>query len=309
MQSFFVIGAFIALGVLARRFLTLPDRAPFWINRLIIFLVLPAVILRQLPRLELGTEVLLPVISPWLFFVFTLLAVRLFAARLHWPREVQGALLLLVPLANTSYLGFPMTRAFFGEAGMPYAIVFDQVGNGLLLAIVAPVVLARFGAQGADASWRAIGRRLITFPPFVALCVTLLFLRGVVYPDWLDTTLSLLGQAMAPLAMFIIGLQLSGRVARELRGPLAFALAMKLLVAPMLALLLCLVAAPLFGAGTVAVRVTVFEAAMPTMVTAAIMGMAAGLAPRLCAAAVGLGLGLSLITLPLWFLLLRWLPL
>ena len=37
MQSFFVIGAFIALGVLARRFLTLPDRAPFWINRLIIF--------------------------------------------------------------------------------------------------------------------------------------------------------------------------------------------------------------------------------------------------------------------------------
>jgi hypothetical protein len=98
----------------------------------------PAVILRQLPRLELGTEVLLPVISPWLFF-------RLHAARRApvrcapadgWPREVQGALLLLVPLAkSTSYLGFPMTRAFFGEAGMIRGSHLHHlnIGTGMLL--------------------------------------------------------------------------------------------------------------------------------------------------------------------------------
>jgi predicted permease len=52
--------------------------------------------------------------------------------------------------------------------------------------------------------------------------------------------------------------------------------------------------------------VTIFEAGMPPMVTAALMAMTANLAPRLCTAAVGFGLGASLITLPIWFWLSKW---
>ena len=47
-------------------------------------------------------------------------------------------------------------------------------------------------------------------------------------------------------------------------------------------------------------RVTVLEAAMPSMVTAGALAIAHGLAPRLAAAMVGYGLLLSLATLPLW---------
>ena len=139
------------------------------------------------------------------------------------------------------------------------------------------------------------------------MCVTLLLLRDVALPDWLDTALLLIGMTMAPLAMFIVGLQLSAKVARELRAPLSFALGMKLLASPLVALVLCLIADPLIDGDALAAQVTVFEAAMPTMVTAAIMAMAAGLAPRLCMATVGLGLCLSLITLPLWYAITHWL--
>lgn len=309
MTNFIVIIAFIALGALAKRFLSLPDKAPLWINQFIIFVSLPAVILRQLPSLQFRADAILPIISPWIFFVATLIAVHLVSERMQWPRDVKGALLMLIPMGNTSYLGYPMVRAFFGEKGMPYAIVFDQIGNFLLLAIFAPIILARFGTQATDTSWRAIGRRIVSFPPFIALCVALLLLREVTLPATIDSGLMLLGQTMAPLAMFIIGLQLSARVPRELRAPLTFALGMKLVASPLLALGLCAAAASVTFAGDdiLALQVTVFEAAMPTMVTAAILAMAGGLAPRLCTAAVGFGLCCSLLSLPLWFLVTRWL--
>lgn len=51
-------------------------------------------------------------------------------------------------------------------------------------------------------------------------------------------------------------------------------------------------------------RATVLEAAMPSMITAAALAIAHGLAPRLAAALVGYGIVLSMATLPLWAALL-----
>lgn len=291
--------------MLSRRFLALPEKAPLWINQFIIFVALPAVILRQLPALQFHADAILPIVSPWIFFAVTLFAVHRVGKRAGWPREVQGALLMLIPLGNTSYLGYPMVRAFFGEQGMPYAIVFDQIGNFLLLAFFAPVILSRYSTQQTDTSWRAIGRRIVSFPPFIALCIALTLLRDTTLPAAFDEILRLLGLTMAPLAMFIIGLQLSPHVPRELRAPLSFALAMKLLVSPLLTLLICLVVGGVTHDAALTAQVTVFESAMPTMVTAAILAMGGGLAPRLCTATVGFGLCCSLLTLPLWFALTR----
>ena len=102
--------------------------------------------------------------------------------------------------------------------------------------------------------------------------------------------------------MFIVGLQMTWHVPHDLRQPLLLVLAARLVISPLQALGFCL----LSGHSDLAVRVTIFEAGMPTMVTAAIMAMTANLAPRLCTAAVGFGLGASLLTLPFWYGLGRW---
>jgi predicted permease len=215
---------------------------------------------------------------------------------------VIGALIMLVLYGNSSYFGFPMVRAFFGDTAMPYAIMFDQLGNFVMLAIFAPLILARFDTDNKPVSALAVLRRIFGFPPFLALIAALL-LNGIVYPPMIATALGWLGLLLAPLAMFIVGLQLSWHVPDNLRQPLLLVLTMRLLISPLLALLMCAVS----GHHNLAARVTVFEAGMPTMVTAAIMAMSANLAPRLCTAAVGFGLGFSLLTLPLWFVLTQWL--
>lgn len=304
MQNFIVIAVFLALGVLCKRLFALPEKAPLYINQFIINCALPAVILAKLPQLTLDKNILLPMLAPWLLALVLSAGLFFLARRLNWSRDIWGAVLILSLYSNSSYFGFPMVRAFFGDVGMPYAIMFDQLGNFIMFAIVTPVLLAYFGPgekKGATANKiapLAIIKRIFSFPPFYALLAGLA-LNGVTYPPIIAQVLAWLSLLLAPLAMFVVGLQLSWHVPAPLRQPLLIVLALRLLISPALVLLFCAV----FAHHELAARVTVFEAAMPTMVTAAIMAMSANLAPRLCTAAVGFGLLASLVTLPLWFAL------
>src|SRR5262245_24187208 len=115
MENFLVIGVAILLGAATKRLISLPEKAPQWINQFIIYVSLPSVILRQLPALEFHGNTILPIVCPWVFFLVSLVAVNIVCKHRQWPREIKGALLLLIPLGNTSYFGYPMVRAFFGE--------------------------------------------------------------------------------------------------------------------------------------------------------------------------------------------------
>ncbi len=308
MQNFIIIFVFLALGALSKRLFALPEKAPLYINKFIINAALPAVILLKLPQLTLDKNALLPALAPWSLAIVLAGLIFVLARRLKWSREIVGAVLILALYGNSSYLGFPMVRAFFGDEGMPYAIMFDQLGNFIMFAIGTPLLLALFvedetGAKsGRTISALAIVKRIFSFPPFYALLAGLA-LNGVHYPQVIEKMLAWLGLTLAPLAMFIVGLQLSWHVPAQFRQPLVVVLALRLLISPALALIFF----ALTGHHELAARVTVFEAAMPTMVTAAIMAIGTNLSPRLCTAAVGFGLMLSLITLPLWFAIAGWL--
>jgi malate permease and related proteins len=88
--------------------------------------------------------------------------------------------------------------------------------------------------------------------------------------------------------------------------PLSCALGIKLLLMPAGAWLLWM----LLGQEGLAVQVAVFQAAMPPMISAGAIAIAAGLAPRLVAGAVGIGLIVSFVSLPVlyWLLGIAYLP-
>jgi hypothetical protein len=155
------------------------------------------------------------------------------------------------------------------------------------------LVLARYGA-GEAPSVAAVLRRVFTFPPFLAFLAALAT-RGMPYPAPLTALLEAISATLLPLIMIAVGLQLRLRLDGADRLPLAFGLAVKMAVAPAVVLVFCRAA----GADGDAARASILEAAMPPMVTAGVLASAAGLAPRLASALVGLGLLLSLLTLPL----------
>lgn len=231
---------------------------------------------------------------PWLLLGATVVIVGALSRWLRFRRDEHAVLLLTVALGNTSFLGYPLTRALVGEHALPYAVVYDQFGTFLVLSTFGLWVLARYGGEEAP-SVRQMALRVVRFPPLWALVAGFTVMPAQP-PAWLDNGLQRLADALLPLAMLTIGLSVRLTLPRDELKPLLTGLTLKLAVMPALALLLV----PLLGLHGEMARTTVLEAAMPPMVTAGALAIAHGLAPRLAAAMVGYGLLLSLLTLPLW---------
>ena len=294
--------ALLLLGVLAARIPAMPERATAVLDTLVIWLVLPAVILTEVPRLALGASALVPVAVAW-GTLGVLAGVILALARVRgWRRATVGTLLLVVPLGNTSFFGIPAITALLGADHVGPALVYDQLGTFLGLATWGTLIAARYGGtQGSIL--RATARRALTFPPLIALGAALV-LRAVplpapVAPRFAEVT-GRLGAMLVPLTMLSVGMRLRLPRARGVVEPLAIGLVLALGVAPLLA---WSAMRALGGAGVVW-ETSVLEAAMPPMVTAGVVAAAAGLDEELASALVGVGLLCALVTVPLWAALL-----
>jgi predicted permease len=146
-----------------------------------------------------------------------------------------------------------------------------------------------------------IVKRIALFPPFISLAIALLLIP-VEYADWFTVLLKRLGDTLAPLALLSVGMQLRlGHVAEHKRN-LALGLTFKLMLAP---LAIWLLYVQIIGAQGLPIQVTIFEAAMPSMITAAIVANEHDLDPELANLMVAVGLILSFITLSAWWYLLR----
>lgn len=300
-DAFALVLAMLALGYLFQRVRVLPDNAPQVLNLVILYVCLPAAVLRYAPRLSLEPALLGVIAVPWLLLGATVLLVGLGTRLFGFRRDEQGALLLTVALSNTSYLGYPLVRALVGEDALPYAVVYDQFGAFVILSTFGLWVLARHGGGDAPTA-RGILLRVLRFPPLWALVLGLTVMPAEP-PAWIDGGLRSLSEALLPLAMLTIGLSVKLALPRDELKPLGWGLLLKLAVMPAIALLV----APLLGLHGAMAQATVLEAAMPSMVTAAALAIAQGIAPRLAAAMVGYGVLLSMATLPAWAALARWL--
>jgi predicted permease len=296
----------LVAGVIARRSGRFPDATPAVLARVVVDVALPAMTLLFVPRITVDGAAGLRVIvaamaTPWIVFGLAFGLLSLVARARGWSRGTLGALVLTAGLGNTSFLGFPLVEAFYGTEGLRTAVVVDQAGSFLVFATVG-VAVAAVSAGRARPTPLAFAKRLVTFPPFLAFVLAVL-LRGVTFPSALVVVLEKLAALIVPLAVLSVGFQLRfDRTALAQNGRrAAFALGLKLGLAPLLVLALLRVA----GVGGLSADVIVAEAAMGPMITAAMLAVEEELDPPLATLMVGLGVPASLLTVGAWSLLLR----
>lgn len=287
----FLVIAMLGLGKLFAHTRLLPANTPEVINRLVIWLLLPALVLKAVHGLQFRAELLVLVLTPWLLALLTTLVVLGLSRLLRWRREVSACLLLCVALGNTAFLGYPMVEATLGHDALAYAVVYDQLGSFILLSSFGLVVVAWYGG-GARPSAAAVIRRVLTFPSFAALLLGLLPWTRPALVEGLITTLAGL---LVPLAMFAVGFQLKLVPSRTCAVPLAAGLGLKLALLPAAAWVI----ATLAGADATITAVSTLQSAMPAMITAGALATDARLAPELAAGLVGYGILISVVWLPL----------
>lgn len=292
-----VIGAFFA-GWVVRSRIEVPARVLSLADSWVLRIALPAMVVSRMARIGIGAELAVPIGSAWGAMALCAAVIALVGRLGGWSRETTGALLLVGVLGNTSFLGLGMTEGLLGSDHLFAAVAYDQPGTFLALATWGALVSSRWGS--GDAGWRPVATRLIAFPPFIALLVSIP-VRAISPPDQVWDVLDALARTVAPVAMAAVGLRFVPRVRGLGSRPVVIGLAVKMLLAPAAVALAAVLAG---GWGETAWESSILQAAAPPMVSAGLVAVAAGLDEDVSTTLVGLGTLVAVIWVPLVSLLL-----
>lgn len=288
----------LVIGLLFQRSKRLPENSSASLNLYVIYVALPALVLLEIPKLSFSHQAVITVVAAWLIMLFAAVLTWVTARMLSWSREVTGAMLLLVTLGNTGFVGIPLIEAHLGVNALPYAILYDQLGTFIALNTVG-VGLACYYSAG-HGSVLGIVRNILLFPPFITLIIAFMVAMFGSYPAWLEAVLARISSTLVPVVMVAVGLQWRFALKREHLSPLLLGLFYILIVTPAFAW----GGLWLFDVRGLAADVILLEAAMPAMISAGVLAATHNLAPRLAASMVGYSLLLGLLTVWGWRLLL-----
>lgn len=281
----------LGLGALARRTKLFPVHTHSGLNAVVLYVALPALVLRSIHEVPFSAKLLAGAAMMWLIFLGALGLFTLFGRVARLSSRTVGALVLTAGLCNSAFIGLPVLEALWGREAVGIGVFVDQLGSFLVMSTIGLGFAA--AASGGTAHPKLLAKRVLFFPPFLALILALL-LRPVAYPEWLTYVLDRLGSILTPLALFSVGFQLQLGALRERVVPLFAGLAYKLVLAPAVAAVLMLLFA---SPETLVWKATVVQTAMAPMVTGGIIASQYDLDPPLAAAMLGVGIPLSAATL------------
>jgi len=297
MSNFIMIIVYILLGYILKN-ITLPIKElAVKLNKFVIYISLPAMIFLQIPRLEFTNDTLIPIVIAWSVMSLSAILVLVVSKYMDFSKEIIGALMLVTVLTNSSFLGIPIISGYYGLEALPYILVFDQLGTFLALATYGTFVASYYSSE-SKVSFKIITFKVVSFPPFVSLVIAM-FLSGVVYPSSINNILEILASTIVPFALVAVGLQLQFKLPKDEIKPFGVSLFIKLIIAPFIAIGIC----SIFGWDNLISKVSILEASMAPMITAAAMASMIGLAPRLSNAIVGYGILLSFFTSWVFFMM------
>ncbi len=298
MTNFFIIGFCLAAGMLFRRLNFLPADAHKGINAWILYLAMPAVSFTYLPHIKWTLDLLFPVLAPVVAWTGAWLYIRLYSARTGISKPTAAGLTLAGGISNASFLGFPMVAAFYTEKDIAIAVICDQVGFILLATVGIGLAINASGSH--QPSVKLFLKKLLAFPVFWS-CTLALILPRYIDMSALDPFFSKLAGTVAPLALFSIGLQLKFKGYKTELKRITVTLFYKLMIAPTLAVIIALA----FHLRGIITQVTIFEMAMPPLMSASIVADQYKLNPQLANLVVGIGLLVGIITASCWWFVLQ----
>lgn len=285
----------LALGFLVARIGNPPATLPQSLNWWVLNVAFSALVLHLVPQLRFEWQLWFLVASMWLVFLGAWGCFAVVGRALHWSRARIGSLTLVCGLGNTSFVGLPLIEALRGPESLKLALVADQAGTFLMLAIGGTVIAASYSERPDSATTvRDVARKVLLFPPFVSLIVGSLAGASGGWPRELDELLARIGATLVPIALFSVGLQLKLTFSRTQLSAVCLGLGWKLALAPVIVYLLGVAS----GISGEVLAIGVLQSAMAPMISAAILADQHDLEPQLANTVLGTGILLSFLTVP-----------
>ena len=253
------------------------------------FVLIPAFVFNIISKAKIDSELALQMLS---FILVAQIAVALLGflvgKALRQSREITAAFVLIATFGNVGNFGLPLIVFRLGETARTYATVY----------FVATVFISFVICVGV-ASWVRSGGVTAVFsvfktPALIALIPALVFnITDVEVPIFLSRLSGLLGQAMIPVMLITLGVQMGEITNININFNVFAASTVRLIGGPVLALLIV----PYFRLEGLGRSTGILQAAMPAAVLASIIALEYKLLPEFVTTTVLFSTLYSILTL------------
>ncbi len=265
----------VALGYLFQRRMKIDAST---LNRVNLYLFVPALTLSRLAETPLSAQIIGIVAVATLFNALTLWFLSLAAGRfMRLDSQTQATVTLGAMLGNSGNFGLPLIELVLGRQFVGYQALVLAFNN-ILTFTVGIWLLARAKLSIAEATKQVLSMPLI----YAVLLGIFLSATQTSMPKPLLTSLRYLGDGLIPVALVTLGVQLAEQA--EIRDGAAIGLAaiLRLIASP----LSMLVIVHLLGIQPELGRVLILGASVPTAVNTALLAIELQVNPSLASAIV-----------------------
>lgn len=203
-------------------------------------------------------------------------------------RSALTAVLITTMFGNTGNYGLPLVSFAFGEKALSYAGIFFVTTTFLFYTV--GVLIASLGHMNLKDAVLGLLKIPTLYAVILAILINAFHLQ---IPGPIDRAIQLAAGGSIPLMLILLGVELTRVELKANLRALQLSVLLRLLIAPVVALIL----AALFGMQSVARQGSVTEASMPTMVSSTVLATEYQLDSKLVTAVVFISTLLSPFTL------------
>lgn len=211
------IFAMTAIGFIASKTGVLPAESKKYLSNLLLFITSPCMIIGSMTSQTLDAhtfELMIQIVAGSFIFFLAAMAVSFLIVKLmRCDKEDAGVLMVIITAVNTGFMGFPVTKAIFGNTYFFLMVIQNIVLNIYLYSMMVYQMNYGFRKKEGIKGMLMPMLNMCTYALIIGLVLMLLKVR---LPDILADFINTIGDATIPVSMIVVGVQLSESSIRKM---------------------------------------------------------------------------------------------
>lgn len=211
------IFAMTAIGFIASKTGVLPAESKKYLSNLLLFITSPCMIIGSMTSQTLDAhtfELMIQIVAGSFIFFLAAMAVSFLIVKLmRCDRDDAGVLMVIITAVNTGFMGFPVTKAIFGNTYFFLMVIQNIVLNIYLYSMM--VYQMNYGFRKKEGI-KGMLMPMLNMCTYALIIGMVLMLLKVQLPDILADFINSIGDATIPVSMIVVGVQLSESSIRKM---------------------------------------------------------------------------------------------
>lgn len=211
------IFAMTAIGFIASKTGVLPAESKKYLSNLLLFITSPCMIIGSMTSQTLDAhtfELMIQIVAgSFVFFIAAMGISFLIVKLMRCDRDDAGVLMVIITAVNTGFMGFPVTKAIFGNTYFFLMVIQNIVLNIYLYSMM--VYQMNYGFRKKEGI-KGMLMPMLNMCTYALIIGLVLMLLKVQLPDILADFINTIGDATIPVSMIVVGVQLSESSIRKM---------------------------------------------------------------------------------------------